>query len=91
MKKILGLLFFVIMMTACAGAVDERGFFTEGKNTGMHKVTKTLYDEEGYDKDGFDKDGFDFNGYTREDYEKEGLDNEYAGAEDDIDSDEESE
>ena len=84
MKKVIGIFFLLMVMSACGAQTDERGFYIEGKNIGKHKETNTLYDPEGYDKDGFNLEGYDFNGYTREDYEKEGLDNEKYDGEEEI-------
>ena len=59
MKKIIGIFFLLMVMSACGAKTDERGFYIEGKNIGKHKETNTLYDSEGYDKDGFNLEGYD--------------------------------
>ncbi len=86
MKKICILLMLVFYMSGCSDKINEKGFYTEGKNVGINKSTGTEfdtsgYDISGYDKDGFDKDGihkttktaFDESGFNRSGFDKEGY------------------
>ena len=81
MKRILMVL-SLLMFIACSDKTDDKGFYTEGKNIGIHKETKTEYDKDGYDKDGFDnekfgRDGWNKNKYinkeTKTEYDKDGY------------------
>ncbi len=74
MKKILFLSIILLLLSSCAN-VDERGFYSDGKNVRKHKITNTYYDLNGYDVDnhdieGYNPEGYDYDGYTREDYKK---------------------
>lgn len=80
MKKYV-VLSVLILLIGCTN-FDTRGFSSEG----VHRITKTIYDEKGFNKNGFDKDGYDekgFNnlgvnkdGYDKNGYDKEGYDKE---------------
>ena len=74
MKKILTLFLLVILLTSCGDKVDDKGFYIEGKNIRMNKITKSFYDEEGYDIDGYNKYGFNRNGYDKQGYNSLGYD-----------------
>ena len=74
MKKILISMFLLIFLTSCIDKVDERGFYIEGKNIGINKITKSIYDKEGYDINGYNKYGFDKTGYDKEGYNSLGFD-----------------
>ena len=74
MKKFLILFLSIILLTSCTDKVDERGFYIEGKNAGINKITKSEYDKEGYDINGYNKYGFDRNGYDKKGYNSLGYD-----------------
>lgn len=74
MKKILISLFLLVFLTSCMDKVDERGFYIEGKNIGINKMTKSIYDNEGYDINGYNKYGFDKTGYDKKGYNSLGFD-----------------
>lgn len=73
MKKIFVILILLILI-ACGDKTDVRGFYTEGKNIGIHKETKTEYDKFGFNMYGFNQEGYDKDGY-----DKDGLDSEKFG------------
>lgn len=74
MKKFLILFLSIILLTSCTDKVDERGFYIEGKNAGINKITKSEYDKEGYDINGYNKYGFDRSGYDKKGYNSLGYD-----------------
>lgn len=74
MKKILISLLIIILFTGCIDKTDERGFYIEGKNIGMNKITKSVFDEEGYDVNGYNKYGFNRSGYDKKGYNSLGFD-----------------
>ena len=50
---------------------SKRGF---NKKTGLHKITGTLYDEEGYNRNNFNKEGYHKLGYNNNGYNNLGYD-----------------
>lgn len=64
MKKYLFLLISFIILFGCS-KVDERGFYIDGKNKNLHKITKTEYNEKGYNIEEYNKRGFDEEGYYK--------------------------
>ena len=75
MKKIkffLTILIISNLLSGCFDSYDENGF--KIKN-GIHKDTKTFYDNNGYNKDGFNKNGFNKSGYDKNGYDKNGFNN----------------
>lgn len=74
MKKVLISFFLAFFMVSCGDRLDERGFYLTGKNTGINKITNTIYDEQGYDIKGYNKYGFDKNGYDSKGFDVEGFD-----------------
>lgn len=65
MKKFLISFLSIILLTSCADKIDDRGFYIEGKNAGINKITKSEYDKEGYNINGYNKYGFDRSGYDK--------------------------
>ncbi len=74
MKKFLISFLLLVFLTACGDKTDERGFYITGKNTGMNKITNSMYDEEGYNIDGYNKYGFNKDGYDKKGYNSLGFD-----------------
>ena len=74
MKKILVSFFMAFLLASCMDKVDERGFYLEGKHTGLNKITKNIYDKEGYDIKGYNKYGFDRSGYDKKGFNSLGYD-----------------
>lgn len=76
MKTYFFLLVSFVILFGCS-KVDERGFYVEGKNKNIHKITKTEYDDNGYNVSGFNEDGFNRVGIHRKTntkYNEEGFD-----------------
>ena len=67
MKKFLISFLSIILLTSCTDKIDDRGFYIEGKNAGINKITKSEYDKEGYNINGYNKYGFDRSGMTKKD------------------------
>lgn len=51
---------------------DQHGF----DRAGMHRSTKSAFDDRGFTKEGFDKDGFDRNGYNSQGFDRRGFNRE---------------
>lgn len=72
MKKQMNKFLFSILFMLLLGCdkTNEKGFYIEGKNKGLHKETKNLYDKSGYNIDGYNyrgynKDGYDIDGWNQ--------------------------